>query len=173
MALPAFLMGKKARVAAVLLTFGAFLVTAAGSVHLGYQWSENSWLERERKWIEAANEEQLRQERELGKVQAEVERLRARPERVKTVTQEVVRYVQADAKCESLPSSFRELWNAEPTSKHEEGVTLALPVLAPEYSVDKRIRYAERACSIGDAREVDCRAIGQVAGAYRLRGRVP
>lgn len=113
MALPAFLMGKKARVAAVLLTFGAFLVTAAGSVHLGYQWSENAWLERERKWIEAANEEQLRQERELGKVQAEVARLKARPEKVRTVVETKVEYVQADDSCASLPDSWRVLWNAE------------------------------------------------------------
>lgn len=42
----------------------------------------------------------------------DVERLRARPERVRTITKEI--RVEADADCRSLPGSWLRLWNAEP-----------------------------------------------------------
>lgn len=42
----------------------------------------------------------------------DVERLRVRPERVRTVTKEI--HVEADADCRSLPRAWGLLWNAEP-----------------------------------------------------------
>lgn len=47
-----------------------------------------------------------------GKLAAEVEKLRRRPEVVRTVTQEVVKHVVADADCASLPGTLRQLWDA-------------------------------------------------------------
>ena len=44
----------------------------------------------------------------------DVERLRSRPERVRTVTKEI--RVEADADCRSLPLSWGLLWNAEPVA---------------------------------------------------------
>jgi hypothetical protein len=40
----------------------------------------------------------------------EVERLRARPARIKTITETI--HVQADADCRSLPADLRRLWDA-------------------------------------------------------------
>ena len=47
-----------------------------------------------------------------GKLAGEVERLRRRPETIRTVTTEVVKHVVADAECKSLPESLRVLWDA-------------------------------------------------------------
>lgn len=47
-----------------------------------------------------------------GKLAAEVETLRRRPETIRTVTQEVVKHVVADADCASLPGTLRQLWDA-------------------------------------------------------------
>ena len=47
-----------------------------------------------------------------GKLAAEVESLRRRPETIRTVTTEVVKHVVADAECKSLPESLRVLWDA-------------------------------------------------------------
>ena len=47
-----------------------------------------------------------------GKLAAEVETLRRRPETIRTVTTEVVKHVVADAECKSLPESLRLLWDA-------------------------------------------------------------
>lgn len=52
------------------------------------------------------------QRQRAGKLAAEVETLRRRPEQVRTVTTEVVKHVAADAECQSLPESVRVLWNA-------------------------------------------------------------
>lgn len=43
---------------------------------------------------------------------ADIEQLRKRPERVRTITNEVIRYVQPDVDCRSLPESVRVLWAA-------------------------------------------------------------
>ena len=56
--------------------------------------------------------QQAAQHQRAGKLAAEVERLRRRPETIRTVTTEVVRHVVADAECKSLPESLRVLWGA-------------------------------------------------------------
>ena len=56
-----------------------------------------------------------------GKLAAEVERLRRRPETIRTVTQEVVKHVVADADCSSLPESLRVLWDAGGTDPDASG----------------------------------------------------
>lgn len=114
-------MSMQARVIAAWLVLAAFIATAIGSLYLGYQWSDARWEKREARWVEVANAERLRQQQALGKVNAEVERLKARPEKVRTVTQEVVKYVQADDSCASLPDSWRVLWNAEPDDREAPG----------------------------------------------------
>ena len=52
------------------------------------------------------------QRQRAGKLAAEVETLRRRPETIRTVTTEVVKHVVADAECKSLPESLRVLWDA-------------------------------------------------------------
>lgn len=104
----------QARVIAAWLVFGAFLVTAAGSMYLGYQWADASWTKKEAKWVKVVNDERLAQQKALGKVNAEVERLRERPERVRVVVRKEIEHVVADAECSSLPPSTRFLWNADP-----------------------------------------------------------
>lgn len=47
-----------------------------------------------------------------GKLAAEVETLRRRPEQVRTVTTEVVKHVVADAECSSVSPALRVLWDA-------------------------------------------------------------
>ena len=42
----------------------------------------------------------------------DVEAMRARPERIRTVTKEIIKHVVADADCSSLPESVRVLWAA-------------------------------------------------------------
>ena len=56
--------------------------------------------------------QQAAQRARAGKLSAEVERLRRRPETIRTVTTEVVKHVVADTECKSLPESLRELWDA-------------------------------------------------------------
>lgn len=57
-----------------------------------------------------AQQTALDQARRVDRLYVEIETLRAKPERVRTVTKEVKVY--ADADCSSLPQSFRDLWNA-------------------------------------------------------------
>lgn len=63
----------------------------------------------------------------------DVERLRARPERVRTITKEI--RVEADADCRSLPLDWMRLWNAEPGDREPAGAAAVaddagLPVAA-------------------------------------------
>lgn len=57
-----------------------------------------------------AQQAALDQARRVDRLYVEIEALRAKPERVRTVTREVKVY--ADADCSSLPPSFRSLWDA-------------------------------------------------------------
>lgn len=61
------------------------------------------------------------QARRLVRLVDEIDALRARPERVRTVTREVVRHVVADAECSSVPASLRRLWDAEPADRDAAG----------------------------------------------------
>lgn len=56
--------------------------------------------------------ERADQNRRLMRLTDRIDELRARPERVRTVTREVVRHVVADAECSSVPESVRRLWDA-------------------------------------------------------------
>lgn len=56
--------------------------------------------------------ERTEQNRRLMRLTDRIDELRARPERVRTVTREVVKHVVADAECSSLPESVRRLWDA-------------------------------------------------------------
>lgn len=58
-------------------------------------------------------DERAEQARRLMRLTDRIDELRARPERVRTVTREVVKHVVADADCRSLPASWRVLWNAD------------------------------------------------------------
>lgn len=57
-------------------------------------------------------DERVDQNRRLVRLTDRIDELRARPERVRTVTKEVVRHVVADADCGSLSPAWRLLWNA-------------------------------------------------------------
>lgn len=57
-------------------------------------------------------DERAEQARRLMRLTDRIDELRARPERVRTVTREVVKHVVADADCRSLPESVRRLWDA-------------------------------------------------------------
>ena len=52
------------------------------------------------------------QRQRAGKLAAEVETLRRRPETIRTVTTEVVKHVVADAECSSVSPALRLLWDA-------------------------------------------------------------
>ena len=57
-------------------------------------------------------DERAEQARRLLRLTDRIDELRARPERVRTVTREVVKHVVADAECSSVPESVRRLWDA-------------------------------------------------------------
>lgn len=57
-------------------------------------------------------DERAEDARRAMRMQDRIDELRARPERVRTVTREVVKHVVADAECSSLPESVRRLWDA-------------------------------------------------------------
>lgn len=57
-------------------------------------------------------DERAEQNRRLMRLADRIDELRARPERVRTITKEVVRHVVADAECSSVPESVRRLWDA-------------------------------------------------------------
>ncbi len=57
-------------------------------------------------------DERAEDARRVLRMQDRIDELRARPERVRTVTREVVKHVVADAECSSLPESVRRLWDA-------------------------------------------------------------
>lgn len=58
-------------------------------------------------------DERASQNRRLMRLTDRIDELRARPERVRTITKEVVRHVVADAECSSLHPSWRLLWDAD------------------------------------------------------------
>lgn len=56
--------------------------------------------------------ERAEQNRRLMRLTDRIDELRARPERVRIVTREVVKHVVADAECSSIPAAVRQLWDA-------------------------------------------------------------
>lgn len=67
----------------------------------------------------AAQAEALDQARRVDRLHVEIEVLRARPERVRTIVKEI--RVEADADCRSLPPDWRLLWNALPRASGAAG----------------------------------------------------
>lgn len=55
--------------------------------------------------------------RRVDRLHVEIEALRARPERIRTITRTI--HVQADADCSSLPPEWVQLWNALPRESAE------------------------------------------------------
>lgn len=79
-------------------------------------------------------DERASQNRRLVRLTDRIDELRARPERVRTITKEVVRHVVADADCRSLPASWRLLWNADRENRPATGAAslghAAVPAVA-------------------------------------------
>lgn len=96
------------------LLFVAALV--AGLILYGYSWGGSDTDDRWRGAMAQIEAELVKQQdaqrARAGKLAAEVETLRRRPETIRTVTTEVVKHVVADAECKSLPESLRVLWGA-------------------------------------------------------------
>lgn len=66
-------------------------------------------------------DERAEQARRALRMQDRIDELRARPERVRTVTREVVKHVVADAECRSVPESVRGLWDAGRADRESAG----------------------------------------------------
>lgn len=102
-----------------LLAVGAALLALLGAVAAIYVTGQRSgvaqeravWVERERVRDDAVAVAQRNQAAAMDRLNAEVEALRAQPERIRTVTK--VLRVEADKECASLPASWATLWNAE------------------------------------------------------------
>jgi len=91
----------------------ATIVAAIGGVYLaGYRAAQGDCREKVAEINAQAQADALETARRVDRLHVEIEQLRARPERIRTVVKEVV--VNADAQCSSLPADFRSLWNARP-----------------------------------------------------------
>lgn len=118
---------------------GAVLLTVAilgGTYAAGRNAERSKWKARD---AEIARQVAVAKADDLKRVQTltdELEELRARPERVRVVTKEVIRRVIQDRECPSLPADFRRLWDAsggDPASSAAAPVAdqPATPVAAP------------------------------------------
>lgn len=95
----------------------AFVAAAAGGLYLtgrhhGTAAADDRWRAAMAQIEAELVKQQDAQRVRAGKLAAEVETLRRRPETIRTVTQEVVKHVVADADCASLPGTLRQLWDA-------------------------------------------------------------
>ena len=91
----------------------AMIVSALGGTWLiGYRAGGAECREKVAAINAAVQADALETARRVDKLHVELESLRARPERIRTVVKEVK--VDADADCKSLPPSYRSLWNARP-----------------------------------------------------------
>ena len=95
----------------------AFVGALGGGIYLwgrvnGTEAADERWRGAMVKIEAELTRQQTAQRARAGKVAAEVETLRRRPEQVRVITEEVVRHVVADAECKSLPESLRVLWDA-------------------------------------------------------------
>lgn len=93
-------------VAVMGLLFGSL----GGAWAVGYRSGAATADKRIAKMNAVVQAEVADQARRVDKLHVEIEALRKRPERVRTIVKEVV--VHADATCESLPADWRRLWNA-------------------------------------------------------------
>lgn len=79
----------------------------------GTQGERARWVERDAEIDRQVTEMRAKQARELTLLTELIIELQARPERIRTVTREVVKHVVADAECSSVPESLRVLWSAD------------------------------------------------------------
>lgn len=91
-------------------SIAVLVALALAGYFVGQRIERTGWLEQERERVDAFNRERWEQSKAADRLQVEVEALRRRPERVRTIVKEVV--VHADADCKSLPDGWRRLWNA-------------------------------------------------------------
>ena len=99
---------------------GAVLFVAAvlGATYLygrahGRDAERDTWIERQAEIDRQVAEMRKEQGLRLVRLVERIDELRSRPERIRTVTREVVKHVVADAECSSVPESLRVLWSAD------------------------------------------------------------
>lgn len=99
-------------------TAAAAIVAALGGVYLaGYRAAQGDCREKVAEINAQVQADALETARRVDRLHVEVEALRARPERIRTVVKEIK--VEADATCDSLPHSWLQLWNALPRESAE------------------------------------------------------
>ena len=104
-----WLAGWAGGLALIAAAFGGTYLTGR---HHGTEAADERWRGAMVKIEAELTRQQTAQRARAGKVAAEVETLRRRPEVVRTVTQEVIRHVVADAECSSVSPALRVLWDA-------------------------------------------------------------
>lgn len=95
----------------------AFVAALGGGIYLwgrvnGVEAADDRWRAAMVKIEAELTRQQDAQRARAGKLAAEVETLRRRPEQVRVITEEVVRHVVADAECSSVSPALRVLWDA-------------------------------------------------------------
>ena len=95
----------------------AFVGALGGGIYLwgrvnGAEAADDRWRAAMVKIEAELTRQQDAQRARAGKLAAEVETLRRRPETIRTVTTEVVKHVVADAECSSVSPALRVLWDA-------------------------------------------------------------
>lgn len=100
-----------------------------------------------RQVVEQATERREAQQQRYQQLQGELDELRSRPERVRTITRTV--RVEADDRCADLPGSYRLLWNAA----YESGVRMGTATAAAGLDDASRVAVADAAAVAAEARE--------------------
>ena len=126
-----WLAGWAGGLALIAAAFGGTYLTGR---HHGTEAADERWRGAMVKIEAELVKQQDAQRARAGKLAAEVETLRRRPEQVRTVTQEVIRHVVADAECSSVSPALRVLWDAGSTDHDATGPAAvgdaALPAVA-------------------------------------------
>lgn len=94
-----------------------------------------------------AAERRKAQREQLALLQGELDELRNRPERVRTVVRKVE--VRADDRCVDLPADYRRLWNAG----YESGLRVGTATATARLDDAGRVAVAEAAAAVAEARE--------------------
>lgn len=95
---------------------------------------------------EQAAERRKAQRDQLSALQGELDELRSRPEKVRTVTRTI--RLKPDARCDSMPPSYRELWNAG----YESGVRMGTATAASGLDHAGRVALADAERAIDEAK---------------------
>ncbi len=96
---------------AVLLAGAAWWVYSVGHA-TGAAGVQSSWDDERRATEKARTREVAEAKSRLDKLHGEIEVLRSRPERIRTVLETI--HVPPDDLCRSAPDGLRRLWDAEP-----------------------------------------------------------